>query len=94
MAILLQGALAAEGLVGIKMNLKEVNLAAVTALLPALRKPTISQLTEKGWVALEVIMPEKEIKKEHPRVETRRGGRHHRVPAEQDYLKSFTRIWS
>jgi ATP phosphoribosyltransferase len=58
--------LAAEGLVGIKMNLKEVNLGAVTALLPALRKPTISQLTEKGWVALEVIMPEKEIKKNIP----------------------------
>jgi ATP phosphoribosyltransferase len=66
MAILLQGALAAEGLVGVKMNLKEANLPAVTALLPALRKPTISQLTEKGWVALEVIMPEKEVKKNIP----------------------------
>jgi ATP phosphoribosyltransferase len=66
MAILLQGALAAEGLVGIKMNLKEAHLPAVTALLPALRKPTISQLTEKGWVALEVIMPEKEVKKNIP----------------------------
>jgi ATP phosphoribosyltransferase len=66
MAILLQGALAAEGLVGIKMNLREKDLGAITALLPALRKPTISKLTEDGWVALEVIMPEKEIKKQIP----------------------------
>jgi ATP phosphoribosyltransferase len=63
LAMLLQGALAAEGLVGIKMNLREEKLSTITSLLPALRKPTISQLTEKGWVALEVIMPEKELKK-------------------------------
>ena len=62
-AILLKGALAAEGLVGIKMNLKEADLSKVTGLLPALRKPTISHLSEKGWVALEVIMAEKELKK-------------------------------
>jgi ATP phosphoribosyltransferase len=66
MAMLLQGALAAEGLVGIKMNIPEDKLADVTKILPALRKPTISQLTEKGWVALEVIMPEKEVKKNIP----------------------------
>ncbi|HMX93993.1 MAG TPA: ATP phosphoribosyltransferase [Elusimicrobiota bacterium] len=66
MAMLLQGALAAEGLVGIKMNIPEGKLADVTKILPALRKPTISQLTEKGWVALEVIMPEKEVKKNIP----------------------------
>ena len=66
MAILLQGALAAEGLVGIKLNVKENRLKEVTSLLPALRKPTISKLTEEGWVALEVIMPEKEVKKQIP----------------------------
>jgi ATP phosphoribosyltransferase len=66
MAILLKGALAAEGFVGLKMNLKEANLAAVTGVLTALRRPTISQLTEKGWVAIEVIVSEKEVKQKLP----------------------------
>ena len=65
-AILLKGALAAEGLVGIKMNVSESRLSRVTRLLPALRKPTISRLTEDGWVALEVIMSEKEVKQKIP----------------------------
>ncbi len=65
-AILLKGALAAEGLVGIKMNVSERRLTRVTRLLPALRKPTISRLTEDGWVALEVIMSEKEVKQKIP----------------------------
>jgi ATP phosphoribosyltransferase len=62
-AILLQGALAAEGMVGIKLNVAQKNLTAITKLLPALRKPTISSLSEPGWVALEVIMEEKIVKK-------------------------------
>ena len=65
-AILLKGALAAEGLVGIKMNVSESRLGEVTSLLPALRKPTISRLTEAGWVALEVIMSEQEVKQKIP----------------------------
>ncbi len=62
-AILLKGALAAEGMVGIKLNVAQKNLTAITKLLPALRKPTISSLSEPGWVALEVIMEEKTVKK-------------------------------
>lgn len=65
-AILLKGALAAEGLVGIKMNVSESRLSEVIGLLPALRKPTISRLTEDGWVALEVIMSEQEVKQKIP----------------------------
>jgi ATP phosphoribosyltransferase len=61
-AILLKGALAAEGMVGIKLNAPQKNLTAITKLLPALRKPTISSLSEPGWVALEVIMEEKTVK--------------------------------
>lgn len=63
MAILLKGALAAEGMVGLKMNVPEKNLAQVTAVLPALKKPTISRLSVAGWVALEVIIEEKIVKK-------------------------------
>ena len=63
LAILLKGALAAEGKVGIKLNLERKNLKTILAMLPALRKPTISQLTDEGWIALEVIMEEKTLKK-------------------------------
>jgi ATP phosphoribosyltransferase len=62
-AILLQGALNAEGLVGLKMNLQEKNLNKIINVLPALKKPTISKLTLKDWIALEVILEEKTVKK-------------------------------
>lgn len=62
-AILLQGALAAEGLVGLKMNIKEKDLKKITNILPALRKPTISRLSSPGWVALEVVLEERILKK-------------------------------
>jgi ATP phosphoribosyltransferase len=65
-ALLLQGALAAEGMVGLKMNLHEKNLSSVMGILSALRKPTLSRLTEPGWIALEVIMAEKEVKRKIP----------------------------
>ncbi len=65
-AILLQGALAAEGLVGLKMNLKESDLSKIMGVLTALKKPTISRLTIPGWIALEVIMAEKEVKQKLP----------------------------
>jgi len=63
LAILLQGALAAEGMVGLKMNVEEKNLKKIERILPALKKPTISKLDLKGWLALEVILEEKTVKK-------------------------------
>jgi ATP phosphoribosyltransferase len=65
-AILLKGALAAEGMVGLKMNLKEDDLPKIIEILPALKTPTVSRLTLAGWIALEVIMPEKEVKQMIP----------------------------
>ena len=58
LALLLQGAIAAREKVGLKMNVPRSALAAVTALLPAEKSPTISQLAEPDWVALEVIVEE------------------------------------
>ena len=63
LAILLKGALAAEGMVGLKMNVSEKNLKKIESVLPALKKPTISSLNMTGWVALEVIIEEKIVKK-------------------------------
>jgi ATP phosphoribosyltransferase len=71
-ALLMQGALDADTLVGLKMNVEKKNLEAVTKLLSSLRKPTVSPLDEEGWVALETIIPEKTVR--HILPELRRSG--------------------
>jgi ATP phosphoribosyltransferase len=68
MAMLLQGALAAEGMVGLKMNVEGKNLESLLKLLPALKRPTIAQLAEPGWSAIEVILEEKTVKKIIPQL--------------------------
>jgi ATP phosphoribosyltransferase len=60
--LLLQGALAAQGKVGLKLNVSQDDLKAVLALLPALKKPTISQLSQKNWVAVETILDEPTVR--------------------------------
>jgi ATP phosphoribosyltransferase len=58
MALLLRGALEAETKVGLKMNIAHKNLANLLQALPALRNPTISSLSQEGWVAVETIIDE------------------------------------
>jgi ATP phosphoribosyltransferase len=58
LALLLKGALEAESKVGLKMNIAQKNLAALLKSLPALRNPTISSLSQEGWVAVETIIDE------------------------------------
>jgi ATP phosphoribosyltransferase len=58
LAMMLQGAIIAQAKVGLKMNVHEKSLKAVLDKLPALRKPTISRLSEEGWYALEIIADE------------------------------------
>ena len=62
MIMLLQGALFAEQKVALKMNVSEDNLQNVMEMLPALRKPTVSNLFEGGWVAIETVVDEKDVK--------------------------------
>jgi len=57
--LLLQGALAADGMVGLKMNVARGDLEAVLALLPAMKRPTISPLADGEWVAVETILTER-----------------------------------
>jgi len=59
---LLQGALNAEGVVGLKMNVSHSDLAKVLAELPALKNPTISNLSDPGWVAVETVLEEKVVR--------------------------------
>jgi len=57
-ALLLKGALEAEAKVGLKMNIREKDLPTLLKNLPSLRNPTISNLSLKGWVAVETIIDE------------------------------------
>jgi ATP phosphoribosyltransferase len=58
LALLLKGALEAESKVGLKMNISRQNLTKLLQSLPALRNPTISNLSQEGWVAVETIIDE------------------------------------
>jgi len=68
LAMLLQGAIAAESLVGLKMNVEEKNLEHLMKLLPALKRPTIARLSEAGWVAIEVVIEEELVKRLIPQL--------------------------
>ncbi|MCS7280408.1 MAG: ATP phosphoribosyltransferase [Desulfobacterota bacterium] len=60
--MLLRGALLAEEKVGLKMNVPKERLEDVTRILPSLHTPTISNLYDPGWVAVEVIIDEKIVR--------------------------------
>jgi ATP phosphoribosyltransferase len=60
--ILLKGALLAEEKVGLKMNVPRGNLEKVAKILPSLHTPTISNLSDEKWVAIEVIIDEKVVR--------------------------------
>jgi ATP phosphoribosyltransferase len=60
--ILLKGALLAEEKVGLKMNVPKGVLSTVTAILPSLHTPTVSNLSDENWVAIEVIIDEKVVR--------------------------------
>ena len=60
--MLLQGAIAAEEKVGLKMNVPAKALDKVLKALPALHTPTIGSLSDKGWHSLEVIVDEKIVR--------------------------------
>lgn len=68
MAMLLTGALNANTLVGLKMNVPQSLLEHVVAQLPALKRPTVSSLYEAGWVAVEIIIEEKQARDLIPRL--------------------------
>jgi ATP phosphoribosyltransferase len=68
--LLLKGAITAEDKVGLKMNVKKENLKAVLAQLPALKKPTISGLSDDGWFAIETIIDEKVVRVLIPALKT------------------------
>lgn len=60
--MLLRGALAANNMVGLKMNIEEKNLLSVIGQLPALKNPTVAPLAQPGWVAVETIIEENVVR--------------------------------
>ncbi|NTW04496.1 MAG: ATP phosphoribosyltransferase [Peptococcaceae bacterium] len=62
LSILLQGALRADSKVGLKMNVPGDKLDNVLSVLPAMKHPTISKLYNSDWVAVEVVLDEKQVR--------------------------------
>ena len=67
-ALMLRGAMAAEGKVGMMMNVPKDSLDAVLNILPALQQPTISSLSDEGWTAVNTIIDETVVRDIVPRV--------------------------
>ncbi|HTM11699.1 MAG TPA: ATP phosphoribosyltransferase [Bryobacteraceae bacterium] len=68
MKMLLQGAINALGKVGLMLNVEKINLDAVLTVLPALKRPTISTLSEDGWLAVNTILEESTVRTIIPRL--------------------------
>jgi ATP phosphoribosyltransferase len=58
LALMLEGAIAAQGRVGLMLNVRRQDLPAALAVLPALNSPTVSQLSDPEWVAVNTIIEE------------------------------------
>jgi ATP phosphoribosyltransferase len=60
--LMLQAAMAAEGKVGLMMNVQRLHLTAVLGILPALQNPTVSSLSDPEWVAVNTILDEDTVR--------------------------------
>src|SRR6267154_5120829 len=67
-ALLLKAAIEAQGRVGLMLNVRRPDLAAVLSLLPALQRPTISSLSDDDWAAVNTIIEEKTVRDLIPRL--------------------------
>jgi len=70
MALMLQGAMAAEGKVGLMMNVPRDRLKQVLTLLPALQQPTVSSLADEEWVDVNTIVDETVVRRIIPRLKS------------------------
>jgi len=62
LVLMLKGAIAAEGKVGLMMNVQKKDLPAVLKILPALQTPTISSLSDPEWVDVNTIIDENTVR--------------------------------
>jgi len=68
MVMLLKGAIEAAGKVGLMLNVRREDLERVLAVLPALKRPTISNLSDPDWVAVNTVIEEKTVREIIPRL--------------------------
>ena len=66
--MLLQGAIEAAGKVGLMLNVRRDDLEKVLSVLPALKRPTISALSDSDWVAVNTVIEEKTVREIIPRL--------------------------
>lgn len=67
-SLLLKGALRADGMVGLKMNVPKNKLKQIIALLPSLNAPTVSSLYQQKWVSVETIISEFTVRELIPKL--------------------------
>src|SRR5947209_236233 len=67
-SLMLNAAIAAQGRVGLMLNVRKHDLAAVLAVLPALQNPTVATLSDEAWVAVNTIIEESTAWKIMPRL--------------------------
>jgi ATP phosphoribosyltransferase len=70
LVMLLEGAIRAYNRVGLMMNVRRTDLDKVLAALPALRNPTVAQLSDPGWVAINTIIDEKTVRQLIPELKS------------------------
>jgi len=70
-SLLLQGALRAEGMVGLKMNVSANDLKSVIEILPSITAPTVSNLFQNDWFSVETIISEKVVRELIPKLQKR-----------------------
>jgi ATP phosphoribosyltransferase len=68
LALMLRGAIDAQSQVGLMLNVRRADLSAVLAVLPALNSPTVSQLSDAEWVAVNTIVEERTAREVIPRL--------------------------
>ena len=67
-ALLLRAAIEAQGRVGLMLNVKREGLARLLELVPALRRPTVSSLSDEDWVAVNTVIEERTVRDLMPRL--------------------------
>ena len=70
MVLLLQGAIAARSKVGLMLNVRREQLAGVLGVLPALKNPTVSNLSDAEWVAVNTIVDEEFVRHVIPKLKS------------------------
>ncbi len=89
--LMLKGAMAAEGMAGLKMNVRLGDKEKVLAFLKkhprtALNSPTLSPLADSDWLAMEIIIDEDIVRHIMPQLLRGPGTRHRRISDQQDHF--------